>query len=66
MVKFIKFDETVINTDYIMCIEKCSSSIGGNKPYGIRISVKGSTYYHKFETEEERDKEFDKLFELIK
>lgn len=64
MAKFIMFDETVINTDYIICIEKCYS-IGDDKPYVIRISVKGSMYYQYFETEEERDEEFDKLFELI-
>ena len=66
MVKFIKFDETVINTDYIICIEKCHSIIGDDKPYIIRILVKGSMYYQYFETEEERDEEFDKLFELLK
>lgn len=65
MAKFIMFDETVINTDYIICIEKCYS-IGDDEPHVIRISVKGSMYYQNFETEEERDKEFEKLFELLK
>jgi hypothetical protein len=62
--KFIVFNDKIINVNSVIYIDKITRC-GGTVP-GILVQLTNNAFYKNYDTFEERDEVFNKLFEQLK
>lgn len=63
--KFIKLNDTLINANYIMYLNKVIGKNDYIGKFGIFAQCKGFTNHCWFDSEKERDKEYDNITKIL-